>query len=78
MEENTNEEIYTVDNSEENVDYEDPSSPVIYGVEDTPAPQLCVVFALQVHFYFYILLITLKLAKNLISFRTFKKKQQNK
>ena len=51
MEENTNEEKYTVDNSEEIVDNEDPSSPVIYGVEDTPAPQLCVVFALQVAFF---------------------------
>lgn len=50
MEENTKEgKIYTLDNSEEVVDYEDPLSPVIYGVEDTPAPQLCVVFALQVH-----------------------------
>lgn len=51
MEENTNEEKYTVDSSEEIVDNEDPSSPVIYGVEDTPAPQLCVVFALQVAFF---------------------------
>jgi hypothetical protein len=39
---------------------------------------LCVVFALQVAFFFYILLFTSKLAKNLISFWTFKQKQQNK
>jgi hypothetical protein len=56
MEENTNEEKYTVDNSEEIVDNEDPSSPVIYGVEDTPAPQLCVVFALQVAFFLYFII----------------------
>lgn len=60
MEENTNEEKYTVDNSEEIVDNEDPSSPVIYGVEDTPAPQLCVVFALQVAFFFLYFIIYIK------------------